>query len=181
VVGGGNSAGEESIFLTKFASKVMIAVRGERMKASQVVRESVESDPKIEVLTGVTVEELRGDGRLRSVVLRDIRTGKLREIAPAGVFVFVGLTPNTDFVRDRIATDERGFILTDAGLQTNVPGVFAAGDCRAGSTNQAASAAGEGAAAALAIRRYLEPLASGLPRRATAASESEAPLTPTAA
>lgn len=181
VVGGGNSAGEESIFLTRFASKVRIAVRGERMKASQVVRESVESDPKIEVLTGVTVEQLRGDGRLRSVVLRDTHTGKLREMTPAGVFVFVGLTPNTGFVRDRIATDERGFILTDAGLQTNVRGVFAAGDCRAGSTNQAASAAGEGAAAALAIRRYLEPLASGLPRRATAASESETPLTPAAA
>ena len=167
VVGGGNSAGEESIFLTRFASKVTIAVRGERMKASQVVRESVESDPKIEVLTGTTVEELRGDGRLRSVVLRDTRTGEQQEIAPAGVFVFVGLVPNTGFVRDQIATDENGFILTDAGLRTNVPGIFAAGDCRAGSTNQAASAAGEGAAAALAIRRYLEPLARGLPRRAS--------------
>jgi thioredoxin reductase (NADPH) len=181
VVGGGNSAGEESIFLTRFASKVTIAVRGNQMEASQIVRESVESDPKIEVLTGVTVEELRGDGRLRSVILRDTDTGKQRELTPAGVFVFVGLTPNTGFVRDQIATDERDFILTDAGLQTNVPGIFAAGDCRAGSTNQAASAAGEGAAAALAIRRYLEPLASGLPRRATAASESEMPLTPTAA
>jgi len=167
VIGGGNSAGEESIFLTKFASKVTIAVRGERMQASQVVRESVESDPKIEVVTGVTVEELRGDGRLRSVVLRNA-TGERRELTPDGVFVFVGLTPNTGFVRDWIATDERGFILTDAGLQTSVPGVFAAGDTRAGSTNQAASAAGEGAAAALAIRRYLEPLASGLPRRASA-------------
>ncbi|MBW3634285.1 MAG: FAD-dependent oxidoreductase, partial [Chloroflexi bacterium] len=176
VVGGGNSAAEESIFLTRFASKVTIAVRGERMKASQVVRESVESDPKIEVLTGVVVGEFRGDGRLRSVVLGDTHTGKQREMTPAGVFVFVGLTPNTGFVRDRIATDERGFILTDAGLQTNVPGIFAAGDCRAGSTNQAASAAGEGAAAALAIRRYLEPLASGLPRRAS----TEEPV-PTAA
>jgi thioredoxin reductase (NADPH) len=174
VVGGGNSAGEESIFLTRFASKVTIAVRGERMKASQVVRESVESDPKIEILTGVTVEQLRGDGRLRSVILRDTDTGKQREMTPAGVFVFVGLTPNTGFVRDRIATDERGFILTDAGLQTNVRGVFAAGDCRAGSTNQAASAAGEGAAAALAIRRYLEPLASGLPRRASAEEPASA-------
>ncbi len=180
VVGGGNSAGEESIFLTKFASKVTIAVRGDRMKASQVVRESVESDPKIDVLTDVVVDEFRGDGRLRSVVLRDTRTGERREITPAGVFVFVGLTPNTGFVRGKVATDERGFILTDAGLQTNAPGVFAAGDCRAGSTNQAASAAGEGAAAALAIRRYLEPLASGLPRRASAEVGTE-PLTAPAA
>jgi thioredoxin reductase (NADPH) len=170
VIGGGNSAGEESIFLTKFASLVTIAVRGERMKASQIVRESVESDPKIEVLTNVVVEEFKGDKRLRSVVLRNIITGERREMTPAGVFVFVGLTPNTAFVRDLVATNEGGFILTDSGLQTNVHGVFAAGDCRAGSTNQAASAAGEGAAAALAIRRYVEPLASGLPRRATASA-----------
>ena len=181
VIGGGNSAGEESIFLTKFASRVTIAVRGDRMKASQIVRESVESDPKIDVLTGVVVDEFRGDGRLRSVVLRNTRTGEHEEITPAGVFVFVGLTPNTGFVRGVVATDEHGFILTGSAFQTNVPGVFAAGDCRAGSTNQAASAAGEGAAAALAIRRYLEPLASGLPRRATAASDSEPPLTSTAA
>lgn len=165
VVGGGNSAGEETVFLTRFASKVTIAVRGDRMTASQVVRESVENDPKIEVLTGVVVDEFRGDDRLRSVVLRDTRNGERREVSPAGVFVFVGLTPNTGFVRDLVETDGRGFVLTEAALQTSTPGIYAAGDCRAGSTKQATSAAGEGAAA-LAIRRYLEPLASGLPRRA---------------
>lgn len=181
VVGGGNSAGEEGIFLTKFAAKVTIAVRGDRMQASQVVRESVEGDPKIEVITGVVVDEFRGDDRLRSAVLRDTASGERREVSPAGVFVFVGLEPNTGFIRDWIETDERGFILTDAGLQTNVPGVFAAGDCRAGGTKQAASAAGEGAAVALAIRRYLEPLASGLPRRAKGEVEVEAPPAPVAA
>jgi thioredoxin reductase (NADPH) len=171
VIGGGNSAGEESVFLTRFASHVTIAVRGEKMSASQIVRQSVDDDPRIDVLTNVAVDELRGDNRLRSVVLRDTLTGERREIAPAGVFVFIGLTPNTGFVRDTIATNERGFILTDASLQTNVPGVFAAGDCRAGSTNQAASAAGEGAAVALSIRRYLEPLASGMPRRSRPVDE----------
>ena len=174
VIGGGNSAGEESIFLTKFASHVTIAVRGVQMKASQIVRDSVESDPRIDVLTNVAVDEFKGDKRLRSVVLRDTRTGERREVTPAGVFVFIGLTPNTGFVRDLVATDDRGFIVTDAGLQTSVPGIFAAGDSRSGSTNQAASAAGEGAAAALAIRRYLEPLASGLPRHATAGVAVEA-------
>lgn len=180
VIGSGNSAAEESIFLTKFASHVTIAIRGDHLKASQVVRESVESDPKIEILTNVAVDELKGNTRLRSVALRDTKTGERREMTPAGVFVFVGLTPNTGFVRGQVTTDEHGFIVTDKGLhlQTNVPGVFAAGDCRAGSTNQAASAAGEGAAAALAIRRYLEPLTSGLPRRATVGVASE--TTPTA-
>ncbi len=166
VVGGGNSAGEESLFLARFASRVTIAVRGDRLAASRVVAESVESDPRIEVLTGVTVEGFRGDSRLRSVVLREAASGKLCEVEPTGVFVFAGLTPNTGIVQGLVKLDERGFIVTDATLQTNIPGVFAAGDCRAGSTKQAASAAGEGAAVALAIRQYLEPLASGLPRRA---------------
>jgi thioredoxin reductase (NADPH) len=168
VIGSGNSAGEESIFLTRFASHVTIAVRGDRMKASEIVRESVESDPKIDVMTNVAVDEFKGDTRLRSVVLRNTKTGERSEMTPAGVFVFIGLTPNTTFVREFVNLDSNGFVLTDSGLQTNVPGVFAAGDCRAGSTNQAASAAGEGAAAALAIRRYLEPLASGLPHRVAA-------------
>lgn len=172
VIGGGNSAGEESIFLTKFASHVTIAVRGDRMKASQIVRESVESDPKINVMTNVAVDEFKGDKRLRSVVLHNTETGERWEVTPAGVFVFIGLTPNTTFVRDLVNLDSNGFITTDAALQTNVPGVFAAGDSRSGSTNQAASAAGEGAAAALAIRRYLEPLASGLPRHASPERET---------
>ncbi len=165
VVGGGNSSGEESVFLARFASRVTIVVRGDRLAASRVVAESVESDPRIDVLTGVTVEAFRGDSRLRSVVLREAATGEFREVEPAGVFVFVGLTPNTGIVQGLVKLDERRFIATDATLQTNIPGVFAAGDCRAGSTKQAASAAGEGAAVALSTRRYLEPLASGLPRR----------------
>src|SRR5439155_5563864 len=97
-----------------------------------------------------------GDSRLRSVVLRDTATGEKKEITPAGVFVFIGLTPNSHVVKDLVQLDEFGFIQTDMALQTSLPGVFAAGDVRAGSTKQAASAAGEGAAAALAIRRYLE-------------------------
>ncbi|MEX2247601.1 MAG: FAD-dependent oxidoreductase [Dehalococcoidia bacterium] len=163
VVGGGNSAGEESIFLTKFASKVIIATRDGQLSASRVVVEKVEEHPQIEVLTHTTPAEFRGDGKLSSVVLKDTRTGELREITPAGVFVFIGLTPNTALVRDQVATDEMGFITTDLGLQASVAGIFAAGDCRAGSTKQAASAAGEGAAVALSIRRYIQPLAGGMP------------------
>ena len=79
------------------------------------------------------------------------------------MFVFIGLTPNTGIIEDQVRLDERGFVVTDGMLTTNMPGVFAAGDCREGSTKQAASAAGEGAAVALAIRRYLQPLTSGMP------------------
>jgi thioredoxin reductase (NADPH) len=159
VIGGGNSAGEEGIFLTRFADHVTIATRDDRLSASQIVVEKVEENPKIVVLTNVSPVEFRGENRLKTVVLKDVKSGELKELRPQGVFVFIGLSPNTEFVRDLVETDERGFILTDGVLQTNVPGIFAAGDGRAGSTKQAASAAGEGAAAALAIRRYVEPRA----------------------
>ena len=163
VVGGGNSAGEESIFLTKFAKRVTIATRDEHLSASKVVVEKVNEEPKIDIITSVSPAEFRGHGKLESVVLRNSITGDLTEVRPHGVFVFIGLTPNTTIVHGQVHTDERGFIETDIALQTNIAGIFAAGDCRAGSTKQAASAAGEGAAVALAIRRYIQPLAGGMP------------------
>ncbi len=165
VVGGGNSAGEESIFLTKFARKVTIATRDADLTASRIVAEKVREHPQIEVITKVSPAEFRGDKRLETVVLKDTQSGETREVKPSGVFVFIGLTPNSAIVKGLVDTDEFGFILTDASLQTSVPGLFAAGDVRGGSTKQAASAAGEGAAVALGIRRYLQERASGLPRR----------------
>jgi thioredoxin reductase (NADPH) len=163
VIGGGNSAGEESIFLTRFARQVTIATRGPQLTASRVVVDKVLKHPQIQVLPNVTPAAFKGRRTLQSVVLADSATGEQREIEPDGVFVFVGLTPNTEAVRGLVETDERGFVRTNDNLETSVPGIFAAGDCRAGSTKQAASAAGEGAAAALAIRRYVEPRTSGLP------------------
>ena len=156
VVGGGNSAGEESIFLTRFASKVTITTRDDGLSASKVVREKVEENPQIEVITNASPSAFKGESRLQSVVLKDSKTGEEREVTPDGVFVFIGLSPNTDLVKGVVTLDDFGFIQTDIGLQTSMPGVFAAGDVRAGSTKQAASAAGEGAAVALSIRRYLE-------------------------
>ncbi len=164
VIGGGNSAGEESIFLTKFASMVTIATRGAALTASKVVVQKVEENPQIRVLTNVTPAEFRGDRHLQSVVLINEQTGERQELMPGGVFVFIGLTPNTKIVSELIDLDEYGFITTSPTLETSVPGIFAAGDCRVGSTKQAASAAGEGAAVALAIRRYVEPLAGGMPK-----------------
>jgi thioredoxin reductase (NADPH) len=155
VVGGGNSAGEESIFLTRFASKVTIVTRDPALSASTVVREKVAENPQIDVVTSASPSAFKGDNRLRGVVLKDTTTGEEREVNPDGVFVFIGLQPNTDLVKGVLSLDEFGFIQTDIGLQTSLPGVFAAGDVRAGSTKQAASAAGEGAAVALSIRRYL--------------------------
>lgn len=165
VVGGGNSAGEESIFLTKFAKKVTIVTKDPQLSASRVIVEKVQAHPQIEVVASATPVAFRGNGKLDTVVLKNTLTGELTETHPNGVFVFIGLSPNTAIVAKDVTLDERGFIETDAALQTNVAGVFAAGDCRAGSTKQAASAAGEGAAVALSIRRYLQPLTSGMPDR----------------
>jgi thioredoxin reductase (NADPH) len=156
VIGGGNSAGEESVFLTRFARKVTILTRDDHLSASRVVVEKVTENPAIEVLTSSTPVEFRGDSRLRSVVVADRATGDRTELSPDGVFVFIGLSPNTELVSGLVELDHLGFIHTDMGMQTSLAGMFAAGDVRAGSTKQAASAAGEGAAAALAIRRYLE-------------------------
>lgn len=157
VIGGGNSAGEESLFLTRFASHVTILVRGEGLSASAVVREKVAECDRITLRPHAVVEGFAGaQGHLSGVQIRDTASGAAETLHPAGVFVFIGLRPNTSFLQGIVALDARGFILTDAGLQTNVPGLFAAGDARVGSTKQVASAAGEGAAAALAVRAYLQ-------------------------
>jgi thioredoxin reductase (NADPH) len=172
VIGGGNSAGEESLFLAKFASHVTIATRGPGLTSSKIVIEKIGEDPRISILTNVSPVTLRGNGHLETVVLEDNNSGSRQELHPAGVFVFIGLTPNTGLVKDVVNTDQWGFIVTGPGLQTSAPGVFAAGDCRAGSTKQAASAAGEGAAVALAIRHYVQSLSSGMPRHEPGATDA---------
>ena len=120
--------------------------------------EKVQENPQIEVLTNSTPAEFKGEGHLETVVLRDTATDKLRELRPAGVFVFIGLTPNSGWLPPEIQRDQYGFVITNPMLATSLPGVFAAGDVRLGSTKQAASAAGEGATAALMIREYLKKM-----------------------
>ena len=176
VIGGGNSATEESLFLLKFVNRVTVLVRGDEFKASQVLVEKVLSEPRIDVRFNTEVTEFLGaGGKLKSVTIKDNQTGKTEAIQPAGVFIFIGLTPNTGFLTGTpIKTDRWGFVVTghdlvhtDAHrvrfksrvplpLETTVPGIFASGDVRAGSTKQVASATGEGATAALLIREYLK-------------------------
>ena len=172
VIGGGNSAGEEGLFLTKFADRVTILTRDPKLSASRVVADKVAEHPGVEVRTGTRPVRFSGSTHLESVTLEDVSTGATSELEVPAAFVFIGLTPNTALVSGTVDLDPRGFVVTDAGLETSLGGVFAAGDCRAGSTKQAASAAGEGAAAAIAIRRYAEPLAGGMP-------EPREPLVPT--
>jgi thioredoxin reductase (NADPH) len=160
VLGGGNSGVEEGLFLTQFADKVTVVQRGDRLTANRLLQDKVTAHAKMEVLLNRDVVEFRAkedeSGKLGAIVLRETSSGDLEELHPAGCFVFIGLDPNTSFVKGTVDLDERGLVVTDMGLMTNVPGVFAAGDVRSGSTKQLASAVGEGAAAAIGIRRYLE-------------------------
>ncbi len=147
---------EEGLFLTKFATKVTVLERGDRLSASQILREKAASHPQMDVMLHTTVQEFKGDAKLSAVVVKDETTGETKELRPGAVFIFIGLDPNTDVLRDLIDLDQWGFIKTSATLETNIGGVFAAGDVRAGSTKQVASAVGEGATAALMIRQFLE-------------------------
>ncbi len=156
VVGGGDSGVQEGIFLTKFATKVTIIEISDSLKASKILQERAYSDPKIEVLTSTTVQEFKGDQRLGSVVLKNTKTGKSEEVQPGAAFIFIGMLPNTGFLKGVVALDKWGYIKTSASLETNVKGIFAAGDARVGSTKQVAAAVGEGATAALMVRHYLE-------------------------
>lgn len=155
VVGGGNSAGEESLFLTRFASHVTLLVRGPTMRASKTIIDKLEQSDRVDVRYNTEIVALRGDNHLDGIDIRHRETGVTEAIHPAGLFVFIGLTPNSDWLPASIERDPYGFIVTRPTLATSLSGVFAAGDVRQGSTKQAASAVGEGATAALMIRDYL--------------------------
>lgn len=158
-VGGGNSAVQESIFLTRFASHIDMLVRGDKLRASEVLQHELKHHKdKITVHFNTSTDEIIGDnGLVTKVVGTDKSSGQKVEFPTDGVFVFVGLDPNSQFLAGSgVELDERGFIRSDERLMTSVPGIFVAGDVRSGATMQIASAAGEGATAALMIREYLE-------------------------
>lgn len=155
VVGGGNSAVQEALFLTRFATHIDLLVRS-TLKASDVLIKELEKNDKIKVHLGVSTDEIVGEDK-KVVKVTGTQDGKKVEFQTDGVFVFIGLLPNTTFLKDsRVELDPVGFVKTNELLQTAIPGVYACGDVRFGATMQIASAVGEGATAALRIREYLE-------------------------
>ncbi len=164
VVGGGNSAAQESMFLTKFASHIDLLVRGPNMRASDILREELKKhQDKITIHYNTTADEIVADAnnKVVKVVGTDVTTGQKVDFPTDGVFVFIGLLPNTQFLNNGpVELDAIGMIKTNEHLETSMPGVFAAGDARSGATMQIASASGEGATAALMIRKYLDPHAA---------------------
>jgi len=158
VVGGGNAAVEEAIFLTRFASKVIIVHRRDRLRAGGVLEERALSHPKMDFKWKKTVKEIRGDQKVTGLLLADVEGGGEEELAVDGVFMYVGNVPNTGEIKGIIDLDDMGFILTDESLQTSIAGIFAAGDVRSGAVWQVAAAVGEGVRAALRAQFHVESL-----------------------
>ncbi len=155
VVGGGNAAIEEALFLTRFASKVVVIHRRQELRAAKILQERAFANSRIEFLWDSVVEAIKGDGAVTSLEAKNVRTGEISSLALAGVFIYVGFHSNTDFLKEFITLDSAGNIPVNSEMETELPGVFAAGDLRSNSPRQVATAVGDGATAALSAERYL--------------------------
>ncbi len=155
VLGGGDAAITEALFLTRFASKVMVIHRRDQLRASRILQEKAFASPKIDFFWDTVVEEIIGDGEVRELRLRNVKNGERFTLAASGVFIYVGLKPNTDYLKDILPLDEAGHVLVNPLMETKIPGVFAAGDICHNSARQAIAAAGNGATAALSAERFI--------------------------
>jgi thioredoxin reductase (NADPH) len=160
VIGGGDTAAEEALFLTKFASKVIMVHRRDELRATKILRERIAKNEKIEMAWNSTVDSLISDNTgLTGAVLKDTQTGETREVELSGMFVAVGVTPTTSFVDGLLDLTDEGYIKAGEDTHTNVPGIYAAGDCRTNILKQVSTAVGDGAVAAIMAERHIEDLA----------------------
>jgi thioredoxin reductase (NADPH) len=157
VVGGGDAAVEEAAFLTRFAEKVYLVHRRDTLRASAILQQRLMQNPKVEILWNKVVESIEADadGLVKQLNLSDTATDEKSVLTATGVFIFIGFTPNTGIIDGHVDHDSMGYIVTDANMQTAIPGLFAAGDLRSQLTRQITTAAGDGTTAAIAVEKFL--------------------------
>ncbi len=164
VVGGGDAACEEADFLTRYAEKVYLVHRRDSFRASKIVQQRVFANPKIAVIWDTVVDAIVGqDGLMTHAKIRNAKTGVASDLIATGIFIFVGFKPNTGILRGHIEHDNSGYLITDANMQTSVPGLFAAGDVRAQLTRQVTTAVGDATTAAIGVEKYLTARKNGQP------------------
>jgi thioredoxin reductase (NADPH) len=156
VVGGGDTAIEEAIYLTRFASSVKIVHRRDELRATKILQERSFNNDKISFIWDSVVEEVKGDDMVEQVVVKNVKTGELSSVPVNGIFVAVGYMPKTSSVKDIVKLNEKGYIITDEKMATDVPGVFAAGDVREKTLRQVVTAVADGAIAAVEAEKYVE-------------------------
>lgn len=155
VIGGGNSAVQEAIFLTRFAELVYIVHRRDKLRATKIIQERAFSNPKIKFIWNSSVEEIMGEDKVNALLLKNTNTGEVSKLDVEGVFIYVGYKPNTEFLKGIVRLDKDNYIITDEEMATSVPGIFAAGDVRAKSLRQITTAVGDGALAAISAEKYI--------------------------
>ena len=158
VVGGGDSAVEEGTYLTQFASEVTVIHRRDELRAQQILQNRAFSNDKMKFIWDTVVEEIKGENNVEALVLRNVKTNEVSEFPADGVFIYIGLIPNTEAFLKLGITDEEGWILTDNNMETSVPGIFAVGDVRDTVLRQVATAVGDGSIAGDAVYKYIESL-----------------------
>jgi thioredoxin reductase (NADPH) len=159
VIGGGDTAAEEALFLTRFASKVYMVHRRDQLRATKILQDRILANEKIEMVWNSVVEDFVSDNSgLSDAILRDMKTGTTRQIQINGMFVAVGVTPTTGFVKGMLVLDEDGYICCGEDTITNIPGIYAAGDCRTTVLKQVSTAVGDGAVAAIMAEKYITEL-----------------------
>ncbi len=160
VVGGGDTAMEDSIFLTRFANSVTVVHRRDILRASKIMQEKAKSNQKIKFIWNSTIDEIKGDAKVSSVVIKDLNTGVKTELQVQGVFIAIGHRPNTDIFKGKLKIDEKGYLVTENEVETGIEGVYVAGDVFDSYYRQAVTASSSGVKAALRVREYLSDLSS---------------------
>lgn len=156
VVGGGDSAIKEALYLTRFASKVTVVHRRDQLRAEKIHQEKAFANPKISFIWDSVVDRIEGEGLVEKVILKNVKTNKLTEYRTDGVFVFIGTVPQTDVLKGKVQMDEQGYIIANDDMETGIEGIYAAGDCRKKRLRQVITAAADGAIAATAAIEYID-------------------------